>query len=268
MSTHRLRRHAGRAGAVALVAGIATVLSAGSASAHVTAKVLGEPAEQGGYTKITFRVPNEEDAAGTIKVQVKLPQDTPLSSARTKAVPGWTAAVEMVTLAKPVKVAGAEIKEAVGTITWTANSGVRINPDEFAEFEVSGGPLPDNTDQLVLPTSQTYDNGKVVAWEAPPQEDGAEEPEHPAPVLDLAPPSEDGGHGHGAPAPDANGSSESDGSSESHASTEDSAASASDDTARWLGGAGLVVGALGLGLGAGATLRARRAVAAVRRDQS
>jgi hypothetical protein len=37
------------------------------------------------------------------------------------------------------------------------------------------------------------------------------------------------------------------------------ASSTSDGTARWLGGAGLVVGALGLGIGVGATLRARKA---------
>ena len=36
------------------------------------------------------------------------------------------------------------------------------------------------------------------------------------------------------------------------------AASRPDDTARWLGGAGLLVGALGLGLGMGAVLRTRR----------
>ena len=32
-----------------------------------------------------------------------------------------------------------------------------------------------------------------------------------------------------------------------------------DTTARWLGGAGLLVGALGLGFGGGAVLRTRRA---------
>jgi len=36
---------------------------------------------------------------------------------------------------------------------------------------------------------------------------------------------------------------------------------ASDNTARWLGGAGLLVGAIGLGVGAGATIRARKATA-------
>lgn len=45
------------------------------------------------------------------------------------------------------------------------------------------------------------------------------------------------------------------------------AAACSGDTARWPGGAGLVVGALGLGFGVGATMRART-TATTRSDQS
>jgi len=41
----------------------------------------------------------------------------------------------------------------------------------------------------------------------------------------------------------------------------EAAAATSDNTARWLGGAGLLVGAVGLGVGAGATIRARKATA-------
>jgi len=49
-----------------------------------------------------------------------------------------------------------------------------------------------------------------------------------------------------------------------HGGMSDSAApaeppSSDDTTARWLGGAGLLVGALGLGVGGGAVLRTRRA---------
>ena len=71
-----------------------------------------------------------------------------------------------------------------------------------------------------------------------------------APVIALSPASEDGGHDA---APAAN-EQPADGES-----TEAAATDGTDDTARWLGGIGLVVGALGLGFGVGATLRARRA---------
>jgi uncharacterized protein YcnI len=198
------------------------------AAAHVSAQP-GE-ATQGGYTAFAFRVPNERPAAGTVQLEVTLPAEHPIGSVRTKPMAGWTANV---------------VKEgdAVRTITWTAQPGVRINPDEFQEFEVSAGPLPKDTDLLVMPTKQSYDNGEVVSWDAPPAAEGAEEPEHPAPVLSLVP-GEDG-------------AAAADGDNHSAAGT-DTAAAATDSTARWLGGAGLILGALGLGLGAGAVLRLRR----------
>jgi uncharacterized protein YcnI len=239
-----------RAGVVAVAAGVATMFGTGLASAHVTAKVLGEVAQQGGYSKITFRVPNEDETAGTVKLEVKLPADAPITGARTKPMAGWTAKITKVTLDKPIEVHGTEIKEAVSTVTWTAAAGTRIAPGEFEEFELSVGPLPE-TEQLVMPAIQTYEGGKVVAWDQPPAEDGSE-PEHPAPVIELAAAEEGDGHGGGNPAVEnAAAASDDDG--------DQAAAAGTDDTARWLGGAGLVVGALGLGFGVGATMRARKA---------
>jgi uncharacterized protein YcnI len=256
MSTNRF---IARAGVVAVAAGVATLFSGGPASAHVTAKVLGEAAQQGGYTKITFRVPNEDDTAGTVKLELRLPADAPLTSARTRPLAGWTAQITKITLDEPIEVHGTEVKEAVSTVTWTAKPGTRINPGEFEEFELSAGPLPE-TERLVIPAIQTYDNNEVVAWDAPPADEGGEEPERPAPVVDLAPEGDD--HGGAAVA-----NTSADGDDADDADDTDEAAAGTDDTARWLGGAGLAVGALGLGFGVGATLRARRAVAA-RGDRS
>jgi periplasmic copper chaperone A len=249
MSTNRFKR-AGVVLGVTALTGAAMLLGSGIASAHVSAKVLGETAAAGGYTKITFRVPNEDDKAGTVKLEVQLPTDTPISSVSTKPVPGWKAAITTVKLEKPIDVHGAEVTEAVSKVTWTANPGVRINPGEFGEFEISGGPLPE-TEHLVMPAIQTYDNKEVAAWDEP-MEEGGEEPEHPAPMIEIGP-AEEGGHHAAAPA--ASGEE----SGESHDVENAAAESSSDDTARLLGGAGLVVGALGLGFGVGATMRARRA---------
>ncbi len=252
MSTNAFRR-AGAAAGTAAVTAAAMLLGSGVASAHITARIIGETAEQGGYTKITFRVPNEDDEAGTVKVEVQMPDDTPITSMRTKPVPGWKAAVTMAKLDEPVEVHGADVTEAVSKVTWTADPGVRINPGEFAEFEVSGGPLPE-ADELVMPAIQTYDDKEVVSWDAPPSDDG-KEPENPAPVVALSPAGAGEDHHVAEPAEAA----------DAHESTAAAAAvPAGDDTARWLGGAGLVVGALGLGVGIGATLRARRVVAANR----
>ncbi|WP_225978387.1 YcnI family copper-binding membrane protein [Gandjariella thermophila] len=233
-----------RAGTAMTAAGLITVVGAGIASAHVTAQP--GTATKGGYSKITFRVPDESDTAGTVKLEVDLPADHPIASVSTKPIPGWTATVTKAKLDKPIKSDDAEITEAVRTITWTADPGTRIAPGQFQEFDVSAGPLPDNTDELVIPAIQTYDNGNVVRWDAPPPAPGAQEPEHPAPSVKLVA---------------AAAAGESHGGHDSAAMT-DAASHGEDTAARWLGGAGLVVGALGLGVGAGALLRARRPAAA------
>lgn len=78
----------------------------------------------------------------------------------------------------------ASITEAVSKITWTANAGSEIKPGQFQEFDVSLGPLPDNTTQVILKALQTYSDGSIVRWIDLPNADGSE-PEHPAPVLKL-----------------------------------------------------------------------------------
>lgn len=240
MSTNRFGV---RALAVLGVAGLAVLGTPTIASAHVSA----QPSEftQGGRATFAFRVPNERDNAGTTKVEVTLPQDTPLTSVRTKPLAGWKAEVVKGKLDKPVTVGGKEITEAYKTITWTAEPGVKIGTTEYQEFYVSLGTLPEK-DTLLLPAKQTYENGEVVDWSQAPGADG-KEPEHPAPTLKLAPKKagEDGHGGHGT-TPAAN-------STDTH-----EASASSDQTARYLGGAGLAVGALGLGFGVGAILRSRR----------
>ncbi|OXM51427.1 YcnI family protein [Amycolatopsis alba] len=246
MSKHVFKR----AGFLAAAIGAAGLLSAGVASAHVTANVYGPQPTKGGYGSIFFRVPNEEKDAGTVKVEVTLKPEYALSSVRTKPIPGWKAEVVKSKLPAPVTTAsGTQITEAVTKVSWTAEPGTKIaaGSTEFQEFQISAGQFPTNVDAIEFPATQTYENGKVVEWNQPTPASG-EEPEHPAPSVKLAEKTGDGhGGGHGT---DTKATAE-----ESHAS------SSSDNTARWLGGAGLVVGALGLGVGAGATLRARRATA-------
>lgn len=220
------------------------VATAGPAAAHVT--VQPGQATKGGYTKIAFRVPNESATAGTVKLEVSFPTDTPIASVRTKPMPGWTAERRLEKLATPIKSEDSEITEAVRTVTWTAQPGVRIGPGEFTEFEVSLGRLPD-VDRLVLPAVQTYDDGKVVRWDTPPPAEGAEEPEHPAPVLKLV----------GEAAADGDHDTGSDQAQAATAFTPNTA-QGHDGTARWLGGLGLAVGALGLGLAVGGLLAGRR----------
>ena len=248
--TSRASWHVAPRPGLALAAAAAlALLSSGVAAAHVTAQP--GQASKGSYAKVAFRVPDESETAGTVRLQVTLPTDHPIASARTSPMPGWTATLTDVAVNPPIKTDDGTVNQAVRTITWTAQPGVRLGPTQFADFEVDMGALPDNTDTLVMPAVQTYDDGTVVSWDQV-QAPGAPEPAHPAPVLRLvdgpggASSMEAASHGRVASAGPADADSPAPG------------AGGSDHTARWLGGAGLVLGALGLGLGIGAVARLRR----------
>jgi len=167
--------------AAAVAAALALVLlPATAASAHV--RVVPEQTAAGGFTVLTFRVPNESADAATSQVTVDLPTDTPLLSVSTKPLPGWSATVEKAPLPKPVDFFGTTLTEAPAHVTWTADPGSEVAAGQFQEFELSVGPLPDAGTRVVLPAHQTYTDGTVVDWDDVADE-GADEPEHPAPEL-------------------------------------------------------------------------------------
>jgi uncharacterized protein YcnI len=177
----RSRSLSKRVAVVAGAVGALTLALAAPASAHVT--VNPNTATQGGYTKVTFRVPNETDNADTTKLEVDLPMDTPVASVSLKPVAGWTAATVTSKLATPIKNHDSEITQAVSKITWTADPAAAVKPGQFQEFDVSLGPLP-QAKQMVFKALQTYSDGSVVRWIDDPT-DGSE-PDHPAPVLKLS----------------------------------------------------------------------------------
>ncbi|MFI5912966.1 YcnI family protein [Dactylosporangium sp. NPDC051541] len=203
------------------------------ASAHVT--VNPNTAVQGGYTKVTFRVPTERDNASTTKVEIAIPTDKPIASVSLKPVQGWTAVTETSKLATPIKTDDGELTEAVSKITWTADAGAEIKPHQFQEFDVSLGPLP-QTDQIVFKALQTYSGGEVVRWIDEPA--AGAEAEHPAPVLKLSKKTDTAAAAPATTGPTATA-----------AAADTSSSSSSDDTAIGLGIAGLVLGLAGLVVG-------------------
>ncbi|WAL67800.1 DUF1775 domain-containing protein [Amycolatopsis cynarae] len=144
-------------------AAAALVLLAGSAQAHVRVRapqaVVGMPAT------LQFRVPSEEQVAGTIRLSLTVPAD--LTVTGIDPVGGWTATP------------GAGSHE----ITWTAQPGHPLRPDQVADFTVHAGPLPDHP-SLGFVLVQTYSNGDTVAWNQIQAGPGA--PEFPSPVLTVA----------------------------------------------------------------------------------
>lgn len=213
---------------------------AGTAAAHVT--VQGPGATQGGFTKLTFRVPTEKDVP-TTKIEIAMPEDTPIPSMRVKPKPGWTYVMTKAAPKVPVEAHGEPVTEVVTRITWTLAAGNEgIGATEFDEFEVSAGPLPE-TEQLVFKALQTYADGEVVRWIEEPVE-GGEEPEKPAPVLKLAAAQEgsDGATASAAPSTDLDA---------------ENAAANSDTGTNSLTVAALVVAGLALLTAIGALLRGR-----------
>lgn len=188
---HRRGRLAATTGTSAAVV-VALVALAGPASAHVT--VNPDTATQGGYAKLTFRVPTEVDDASTVKVQVFFPASEPLASVSVKPHPGWSYQVTTTRLSKPVSSANGALSRAVSKITWTADTpSSAIKPGQFDEFDVSAGPLP-TASSMEFKALQTYSDGHVVRWIESGTAGGAE-PAHPAPVLTLVPAGDTADHG-------------------------------------------------------------------------
>jgi uncharacterized protein len=180
-----------RAGLVAAGVPALLVATCVSASGHVS--VTPDSAPGGGYSKLTFKVPNESDDASTTKVQVFLPAEQPLTSVSVQPHAGWTYEVKTTKLAKPMTDHdGNEITRAVSEVNWTAASaGTAIKPGEFDEFNISVGPLPDGG-TMMFKALQTYSDGSVARWI-----DEEESAEKPAPTLELTDaPGDEDGHGH------------------------------------------------------------------------
>jgi periplasmic copper chaperone A len=169
-------------GTAALAALMMSIVVAGTASAHVSVSTT--DAAPGGYGKFTFRVPNESDTASTVALRIQIPEQAAMTSLRTQPIPGWTVTRTTTDLAKPLEFQGETITSYVSVIEFRAAAGGGIGPGEFQEFALSGGPFPE-ADQLTFPAVQVYSDGSETAWIEPSVE-GQAEPEHPAPVLDLA----------------------------------------------------------------------------------
>ncbi|WP_166021854.1 YcnI family protein [Streptomyces chilikensis] len=234
--------------AAALAAAGASVLFLSSPSfAHVSVQPEGTAAK-GGYATVAFKVPNERDDASTTKLEVNFPADHPLASVMPQPVQGWDVEVTRSKLDKPLDLHGRKVDEAITKIVWTAEDEKEggIRPGFFQKFPVSVGPLPEDADELVFKSLQTYSNGEVVRW-IELQEEGQEEPESPAPVLQLSAAEDGHGHDKGAQGP---ASSEEDGE-KAHDDDHDEtgAAGTTDTAARVLGVVGIVIGVAGVAFG-------------------
>jgi uncharacterized protein YcnI len=236
-----------------------------SAAADVTVKA--DDTSPGGSSKLTFRVPNESETAGTTRVAVMLPTEAPFASVSVRPVPGWTAELQRQPLAAPQQVGDLTLDELVTGVVWTAQPGVQIGPGQFEEFELAVGPLPEEAGTLSFPAEQGYSDGTTVLWDQFTPA-GGEEPERPAPTIEV---------GGSAEAEDGKGRTDEEKAArreerqaakatatdrprkrDAAAAADAGGDSGGDGAARALGATGLVLGAAGLGLGGYAYVRSRK----------
>jgi periplasmic copper chaperone A len=186
----------------------------------------------GGFTRLDVRVPTERPDASTTKVEVQFPPG--FTTVSTEPVPGWTAKVARVKLAKPqVNDEGEKITDRVDTVTWTAAGQGGIGPGQFQDFGLSLA-VPDKAgSSLTFKAVQTYSSGEVVRWIGPPDS------EEPAPQVKLT--AAEGEGGGTAPA----------------AQQEPASGGDDDGGSDTLSIIALIVGAAGLAAGIAALLRGR-----------
>ena len=217
------------AAAGAALAGAALLVAAGPASAHV--QVTSPDAVKGGEDALlVFRVPNESDTAGTVKVSIALPLTTPFGDVLAQPIAGWKVSTTTKKLPKPIETGDLRIDKVTDSVTWTADKGVQIAPGQFQQFSLSVGPVPD-VSSLSFPATQTYSDGSVVKWNEPTPADG-KEPENPTPELTLAAASS-GDSAHGGMSVTA-----------TSAASSGSTSTSNDGTARVLGVVGIGIAVL------------------------
>jgi uncharacterized protein len=226
----------------ALVAAAALALPA-VAAAHVTVQPEELPA--GTFTRADVRVPNERDDAGTVKVDVQLPDGFYFASY--EPVAGWEVKVTTEKLDEPVEIEpGFEATEQVTRVTWTGDGGEGlIPPGAFQDFGLSVLTPDAVGETLTFKALQTYEGGEVVRWI------GAPDAEEPAPTVTLT----EAGEDHDAAATDDEGEEP----EPVEADTGDEEESSDDEgSSDGLAVAGIVIGGLGLAVGGTALARSRR----------
>ncbi|MDP1818374.1 MAG: YcnI family protein [Acidimicrobiales bacterium] len=237
--------------AITGLAGTALLGLALPATAHVGPSPSSAPA--GSFLKFELRVAHGCGETGnTTKVEVQIPEG--ITSVTPQVVPGWAIERTVEPVDPPADDGhGGEITERTAVVSWT---GGPLLHDELEEFGLSVA-LPDTPGEtLFFPTIQTCDDGSTADWIQLPQ--GDEEPDQPAPAIELTATADDEHGTAAAPVEEEEPDEVEEGTAE--LDPEGAAASGSDDdpAEEGLAIAALVVGALGLAAGGTALLRGRR----------
>ena len=244
-----MRTRLARISALVAAIGVVGLWAAAGASAHVTVTAPGVAAGDTDAT-IVFRVPDESDTANTVGLKLQLPTDHPIAGVLVAPQPGWTATITQAKLATPIPTDDGPITQVVSEIDWKAARGAGIKPGFFGQFTIIAGKLPDGVTTLTFKAIQAYSDGTQVAWIETPAPGNAAEPEHPAPTLHLTA----AGGAESSPAASASPSL----ATTAPPVTATPAASSSSGASKGAATTGIVLGIIGIALGAAALLLALR----------
>ncbi len=230
---------------IATATAVATLALPATGEAHVSLHPNTLPASSN--PTVDVRVPDEEDHASTVKVDMQIPPG--FLDVSTQLPPGWTASVLKRKLATPVKTDAGTITEEVAEVIWTAPAHGGIPPGSFLQFPITTAiPDGDAGQTLTFKVIQTYSNGDVVRWiEAP------DSTNHPAPTVNITAKGgliEDVAGTEAGPGPVPSTGGTAGGGSAAPAST-------SQGASKGLGVAALILGALALLVAVGAIARGR-----------
>jgi len=231
--------------AVLLLAG--ALIAPASAQAHISLHPNTIPA--GAFVTVDVRVPGEQEGAYVTKVDVLFPPG--FTGVDYENVPGWSTNVIETKLATPIKEGGETINDDVSQIVWTWTGPLgKVNNNQFINFPLSLA-IPGNTagQALEFKTVQTYSNGQVVHWIDP-----SLTAEHPSPRVNVT---AKGGVIEDIAGDEAGPTAGQTGSGQSSAPST-AATTSSSGASKGLGITALILGALGLLVGIGALVIARR----------
>jgi len=231
--------------AVLLVAG--ALIAPASAQAHISLHPNTIPA--GAFVTLDVRVPGEQEGAYVTKVDVLFPPG--FTGVDYENVPGWSTNVIETKLATPIKEGGETINADVSQIVWTWTGPLgKVNNNQFINFPLSLAIPGDTAGQaLEFKTVQTYSNGQVVHWIDP-----SLTAEHPSPRINVI---TKGGVIEDIAGDEAGPTAGQTGSGQSTAPST-AATTSSSGASKGLGITALILGALGLLVGLGALVVARR----------
>jgi uncharacterized protein YcnI len=230
---------------------MAAALAAGTlpaaAQAHVSVHPNVLPA--GSFPTVSVRVPNEETNQDTVKVAVQMPPGVLMVSP--VPPPGWKVTLKTRKLAKPIKTDDGTVTEEVSEVDMT---GGRIKPGQSELFPLVLSVPGKAGDVLTFKAVQTYSGGKVVRWIGPADADTpaptADVVKADAPILDVS--------GDAGPPPTLPASETGAGTSTQARPASTSSSPDSNDASKGLAITGVVLGGLGLLLGAAALVTSRR----------